>query len=79
MTTAEKKVVLTTTKQEIKDLKAKAKVIEGNRKDADKLLSAATKAHLTSIKAIDKEAAANAAALAKAEAKVAELAGPVAA
>ncbi len=79
MTTAEKKVVLNTTKGEIKDLKAKAKVIEGNRKDADKIYAAATKAHVASLKAIDKEAAAVAAALLKAETKVAELTAPVAA
>lgn len=76
MTVAEKKVVLNTTKDEIKSLKAKAKVIEGQRKDNDKILAAATKSHLTALKAIDKEAGVVAKALTAAEAKLAALAAP---
>ena len=77
MTTAEKKVVATTLKAEIKALKARGKANGVALKEADKTYMAADKAYVAAKKLIDKEATLVATLINNAEAKLTLLFPPV--
>lgn len=75
----EKKAVVVELKAKIKAAKDNVKQLAGIRKEADKALAAATKAHIASLKENDKAAGAAGKELAAVEAQLVAMTEPVAA
>jgi peptidoglycan hydrolase CwlO-like protein len=75
----EKKAVVVELKAKIKSAKDTVKQLVGIRKEADKALAVASKLHIATLKANDKEAAAGEKELFSLEAQLTALTAPVAA